>query len=175
MTKLPNILITGTPGVGKSTLGVQLATRTGLQHVCVGDLADIEQLYEGYDDEHKCHILDEDRVLDELEEKMSAGGVIVDYHGCDFFPERWFQAVYVLRADTSVLYNRLQHRGYELRKVQENVQCEIFGTIFEEAHSSYRFEIVKELPSNTLNDLDENVEVIVQWLVGWTLMQSRLC
>uniref|UniRef100_A0A7N4PC39 Adenylate kinase 6 n=1 Tax=Sarcophilus harrisii TaxID=9305 RepID=A0A7N4PC39_SARHA len=35
----PNILLTGTPGVGKTTLGKELASRTGLTYVNVGDLA----------------------------------------------------------------------------------------------------------------------------------------
>lgn len=34
-------------------------------------------------------VLDEDMVCDELEEQMSAGGNVVDFHTCDFFPERW--------------------------------------------------------------------------------------
>ena len=41
---------------------------------------------------------------------VPAGGNVVDYHGCDFFPERYFQLVVVLRADTSVLWNRLEAR-----------------------------------------------------------------
>ncbi|GFZ13566.1 P-loop containing nucleoside triphosphate hydrolases superfamily protein [Actinidia rufa] len=32
-------------------------------------------------------------VFDELEDKMEEGENIVDYHGCDFFPERWFDLV----------------------------------------------------------------------------------
>jgi adenylate kinase len=28
------------------------------------------------------------QVVDAMEEQMSAGGNIVDYHSCDFFPER---------------------------------------------------------------------------------------
>ena len=43
---------------------------------------------------------------------MSAGGNIVEYHGCDFFPERWFDAVFVLRTDNTILYDRLQLRYY---------------------------------------------------------------
>lgn len=41
---------------------------------------------------------------------MGEGGVIIDYHGCDFFPERWFQIVFVLRTDNTNLYNRLESR-----------------------------------------------------------------
>lgn len=41
---------------------------------------------------------------------MSEGGVIVDYHGCDFFPERWFHIVFVLRTENSFLYDRLESR-----------------------------------------------------------------
>lgn len=50
------------------------------------------------------------QVVDELEDKMGDGGVIVDYHGCDFFPERWFQIVFVLRTDNTNLYSRLEGR-----------------------------------------------------------------
>nr|XP_060491618.1 adenylate kinase isoenzyme 6 isoform X4 [Panthera onca] len=100
----------GTPGVGKTTLGKELASRSGLKYINVGDLAREGQLYDGYDEEYDCPILDEDRVVDELENQVSEGGVIVDYHGCDFFPERWFHIVFVLRADNSVLYKRLETR-----------------------------------------------------------------
>lgn len=41
---------------------------------------------------------------------MGERGNIVEYHSCEFFPERWFDAVIVLRADTTLLYDRLQKR-----------------------------------------------------------------
>ena len=41
---------------------------------------------------------------------MEAGGIIVDYHGADLFPERWFELVIVLRSDNTVLYQRLESR-----------------------------------------------------------------
>ena len=50
------------------------------------------------------------QVLDEMEDDLSAGGNIVDYHGCEFFPERWFDIIFVLRTDNSILYDRLQNR-----------------------------------------------------------------
>ena len=50
------------------------------------------------------------QVLDEMEDTMQQGGNIVDYHGCDFFPERWFDIVFVLRCDNKTLYDRLEAR-----------------------------------------------------------------
>lgn len=50
------------------------------------------------------------QVCDELEDLMEEGGNIVDYHGCDFFPERWFDQVVVLQTDNTVLYDRLSRR-----------------------------------------------------------------
>ncbi|NWR95103.1 KAD6 kinase, partial [Furnarius figulus] len=163
----PNVLITGTPGVGKTTLGKELASRAGLSYVNVGDMAKEGELYEGFDEEYDCPILDEDRVVDELEDRMSEGGVIVDYHGCDFFPERWFHIVFVLRTENSFLYDRLESRGYTGKKLQDNIQCEIFQTLYEEAVLSYKKEIVHQLPSNTPEDLERNLDQIMQWIEQW--------
>ncbi|XP_027257409.1 adenylate kinase isoenzyme 6 isoform X3 [Cricetulus griseus] len=157
----------GTPGVGKTTLGKELASRSGLKYVNVGDLAQEGQLYDGYDEEYGCPILDEDRVVDELENEMREGGVIVDYHGCDFFPERWFHIVFVLRTDNSILYKRLETRGYNEKKLQDNIQCEIFQVLYEEARASYREEIVHQLPSNEPEQLEDNINQISKWIEQW--------
>ena len=50
------------------------------------------------------------QVVDELEDQMCEGGNIVDYHGCEFFPERWFDIVFVLRTNNTRLYDRLEQR-----------------------------------------------------------------
>ncbi|ESN94514.1 hypothetical protein HELRODRAFT_68926, partial [Helobdella robusta] len=158
-----NILLKGTPGTGKSTLGLELSERLKFDYICVGDIAKKEELYNGYDEEYQCPFLDEDKVVDELEERLSRGKCIVDYHSCEFFPERWFDIVFVLRTDTNILYDRLEKRGYSEKKLQDNVQCEIFQTILEEARSSYREEIVHELKSNVPSDMESNIERIVEW------------
>jgi len=54
--------------------------------------------------------------------------------------------------------------GYEGRKLRENVECEIFQTILEEARDSYRAEIVHELTSNTPDDIESNIDQILKWI-----------
>jgi hypothetical protein len=63
MTKRgPNILITGTPGTGKTTTCELVASATGMQHVNVGELVKKEELHNGWDDEFECWVIDEDKV-----------------------------------------------------------------------------------------------------------------
>ena len=38
---------------------------------------------------------------------MSEGGVVLEHHTVDFFPERWFDLVLVLRCDNTILFDRL--------------------------------------------------------------------
>lgn len=108
--KLPNILVTGTPGTGKTTTSEMIAEATGLQHINVGELVKTNQFHEGYLEEYDTHILDEDKLLDEMEDMLQEGGKVVDFHTCEIFPERWFDLVLVLRADTHVLFDRMEKR-----------------------------------------------------------------
>jgi broad-specificity NMP kinase len=58
----PNILITGTPGTGKTILGMELSKRTGMNYINVGEVAKENNFYEGWDEERQSHVLDEDSV-----------------------------------------------------------------------------------------------------------------
>ncbi|VDL60182.1 unnamed protein product [Hymenolepis diminuta] len=145
----------------------QLSELFGLHYISVNDIAKDGDLYEGYDDKNECHILDEDRVVDEIEPLMQEGGQILDYHSCDFFPERWFDVVFVLRTDNQVLFPRLSSRGYKEKKIQDLIHCEIVQVALDEARESYDPEIVHELQSNTVEDLNGNVSRIVAWIDLW--------
>ena len=59
-------------------------------------------------------------------------------------------------------------RGYSGTKLTENVECEIFQTILEEARGSYKKEIVHELQSNTPDELETNLEQIEAWIQQWS-------
>jgi len=57
----PNIIITGTPGVGKTTHSELLAQKTGLKHISINQIVKERDCHEGYDDELKTWVVDEDK------------------------------------------------------------------------------------------------------------------
>lgn len=60
--KKPNILVTGTPGTGKTTTSSLLSDATELRHINIGELVKQKNLHDGWDDELDCHIINEDLV-----------------------------------------------------------------------------------------------------------------
>ena len=130
------------------------------------------------------------QLLDELEPVASEGGLILDWHTCDVFPERWIDLVIVLRCDHTKLWERLEkrygvlvvkyfrlclfttslftpNRNYPLKKIQENNESEIMQCVLDEARESYAKEIVVELKSESTEDIENNVDRIVQWIRTW--------
>ncbi|KAL2488866.1 Adenylate kinase isoenzyme 6-like protein [Forsythia ovata] len=166
----PNILITGTPGTGKTTTASALSESTQFRHINIGDLVKEKNLHDGWDDQFDCYLINEDLVCDELEDLMEEGGNIVDYHGGDFFPERWFDRVVVLQTENSVLYDRLTKRGYTGQKLTNNIECEIFQVLLEEAKESYPEEIVVAVRSNTIDDINRNVATLTDWVRSWSCL-----
>jgi adenylate kinase len=49
-TPKPNVLITGTPGTGKTTTAEQAAARLGFRVVNVGELVRVHECHEGRDE-----------------------------------------------------------------------------------------------------------------------------
>ena len=85
------------------------------RHINVSTFIVEKGFHAGKDTEFDTYILDEDsedQLLDEMETMLKEGGCVVDYHCCELFPERWFDLVMVLRADNTILYDRLKGRGY---------------------------------------------------------------
>ncbi|GMF48638.1 unnamed protein product [Phytophthora fragariaefolia] len=107
-----------------------------------------------------------------MEDMMAEGGKVVDFHTCDFFPERWFDLVIVLRVDNTTLFDRLHKRGYSEKKVAENVECEIMEVVLQEARESYAPEIVQELSSRTVEDMESNIERVLTWVQHWMVQHA---
>lgn len=164
----PNILITGTPGCGKTTT-CELLNRSleSYSYYNITDFAKDHNCYESYDEERKSYIVDEEKLLDELEPLLCKGAAIIDWHVNDIFPERLIDLVVVLRCDNSMLFDRLSKRGYHESKIEENLDAEIMGVVMQDALESYEKELVVELQSNTIDQMEENTERIIKWQKDW--------
>ncbi|KAK0551024.1 factor activating pos9 [Tilletia horrida] len=178
------------------TSSADASSSSALRHLDIGAFAKQHNLLDKYDDERDAHEIDEDALLDLLEplsggeapepveevEQGSAaqngasaaadsdearGGLILDWHTCDLWPERWVDLVVVFRTDHTVLWDRLEKRGYASSKVQENNQAEIMEVCLDEARSAYAAEAIVELTSDTNEQVEENVERLVSWIMQW--------
>ena len=63
----PNILITGTPGCGKTSVATAVAEKLGFKHFNVSQVAVEHEFLDSYDEALDSLNLDEDKVLDYLE------------------------------------------------------------------------------------------------------------
>ncbi|KAG1783801.1 P-loop containing nucleoside triphosphate hydrolase protein [Suillus placidus] len=167
--RYPVIIITGTPGTGKSTHAqlLQDASPVPLKHINVGQLVKDNSFHHGFDEQWQSYTVDEDKLLDELEPLASAGGIILDWHTCEIFPERWADLVVVLRCNHTILWERLEKRNYPLKKIQENNEAEIMEVVLQEARDSYPQQIIVDLKSESSQDLENNVANIVEWINQW--------
>jgi adenylate kinase len=72
----PNIIITGTPGVGKTSHCTLLASATGLKHLSINQIVKDRECHEGWDEDHQSWIVDEDKVRQGRTFQFSAANAV---------------------------------------------------------------------------------------------------
>eukprot|EP00922_Rhytidocystis_sp_ex-Travisia-forbesii_P064290 GHVS01095555.1.p1 GENE.GHVS01095555.1~~GHVS01095555.1.p1 ORF type:complete len:152 (+),score=59.10 GHVS01095555.1:3-458(+) len=118
---------------------------------------------------------EEDEEEEEEEERGEGGGggLLVDFHSCWFFPPEWFDLVVVLRTETAVLYERLENKLYRENKITQNIECEIFQVVYDEAREQFPEEVIVQFNNNTPAELQFSVDAIKQWVEGWTAIRRK--
>lgn len=123
---MPVIAITGTPGVGKTSVSAELRSR-GYRVLDMNEHIRSHGLLAARDEERDTYDVDMEALNSSLEEyREERGTVFLDSHlahGCDC------SRIIVLRCDPGILAGRLESRGYSERKVRENVQAELLDVI----------------------------------------------
>ncbi len=123
------IIVTGTPGVGKTTVGKLLAERLGSEFLSLGDLVKKQRLHKGFDRSARSYIIDEPAVrrmlkgyLKDHREKR----IVFETHSFNSILQKTHGMVtVVLRLDPLVLARRLKERNWPKLKIWENVEAEL--------------------------------------------------
>lgn len=126
------VLVTGTPGVGKTSVAQSLASTLGKKYVDVARLAAENNLVKGFDPELQAYIVDTSSVRALLEEILTCNEV-VDTHIVECVPKRKVTHVIVLRLNPLELKKRLEARGYPNRKIAANVEAEVLDSVLIDA------------------------------------------
>ncbi len=160
------IIISGTPGTGKTTVARGLGDRLGAEVISLNELVMEEGLVEGYDEARDTYIVDFDhlvpRVVELIKdtEKTGVKRIIIEGHFADVIPEEYIDVVFILRCHPDELKRRLEARGYGKEKVRENVEAEILGDCIQ-----YMLEKALDVPILEIDTSNMEVEALIELIL----------
>jgi adenylate kinase len=160
------ILVTGTPGVGKTSVSALLASKLKATHIELTELVEHEGLISGLDEARGTLIADMNRVSKRMQEILRdcKRDVIVDGHyAVHVTPEKDVHLVFVLRRDPEELKKWMKDHGFKERKLWENLAAEILDVCLWEAVKAYGPNKVCEINVNG-RGIDEVAEDIISVL-----------
>lgn len=131
------ILVTGTPGTGKTVIAKLISKQLKLVYVDVNQIIKKKGLCEGYDKKRDCKIIDDKRLGKELIRVIkNKKNVVIDSHLSHHIPKKYVDLCIVTKCGLKLLKQRLQKRGYPTAKVRENLDAEIFDNCLVEAEEA---------------------------------------
>jgi adenylate kinase len=130
------IIITGTPGVGKSSLAKKLSKKLKYKRV---DLHNhYKSISTSYNNKKQCYDVDLKKLIGLITELKKKESFILDSHISHLLPKRLVDLCLVLVCpDLKKLERRLKKRKYPKSKIQENLGAEIFQICLVEAKNKW--------------------------------------
>jgi adenylate kinase len=162
------VLVTGTPGVGKTSVSRSLASKLDSVYISLAELVKRERLISGVDKARGSLIADTDRVSKRMQEiiKSSERDVVVDGHYVvDVVQSKDVHLVFVLRRDPSELRSVMENRGFSEEKLWENLAAEILDVCLVDAVLAFGSDKVCEIDV-TGKRIEEVVKELILVLEG---------
>jgi adenylate kinase len=161
------VVLTGTPGVGKSSVARLLASRLNGGHINLSELVKSKGLDCGVDRKRETLIADTKNVAKKVEEivAQSTGYVVVEGHfAVDIVKAEDAFLVLVLRRSPDELRKVLRAREFKESKVVENVAAEILDICLIDAVEAYGEEKVCEVDvsGRTEEEVSEEIFCFVE-------------
>ncbi len=130
------IIVTGTPGTGKTKLAKKLAKIYKLNYLDVNELIKKYKLYDSYDRKLKTYIVNTNKLNKFLVKLIRNGDYVIDSHLSHYLGEKYVDLCIVAKCDIKILKKRLEKRKYSQKKIRENLDSEIFDVCLVEAEEN---------------------------------------
>ncbi|MFX1408729.1 MAG: adenylate kinase family protein [Promethearchaeota archaeon] len=130
---MKTIIISGTPGCGKTSVSKKIAKRLNAKVISLNKLAISKHLSLEYDNYRETYIVEIKSLVPILKKqierikKEKPDFLIIEGHFSDIVPESYINYVFILRCDPDELKKRLEKKDYKVKKIRENIQAEILG------------------------------------------------
>jgi adenylate kinase len=121
------ISITGTPGVGKTTIAQLLSSSIGFDVVSIEKVASDSQCFAGVDESDKTSLIDVDCL--QAQSDYRGKNLIIEGHLSHFVPS---DIIIILRCHPQEIQRRLEQRDYSPDKIRNNVEWELIGGVWTE-------------------------------------------
>ncbi|MHA2282934.1 MAG: adenylate kinase family protein [Promethearchaeota archaeon] len=152
------IIISGTPGCGKTSVANELSKLIDVKVISLNELAVSDDFSFEYDKERKTYIVDFKIFLPYILKKIKLikrndpKFLIIESHFSDIIPNRFIDYVFILRCDPDELAKRLKKKDYDVKKITENVQSEILGNCVNHfIQKKTKHKLIYEIDTTNLN------------------------
>ena len=161
---MKTIIVTGTPGTGKTRLAKSLSIILNFTYIDVNKIIKDSKIYTKFDQEKQTFIVDVKNLNKVLEKIIlqSKKNLIIDSHLSHYLPRKYVDLCIVTKCDIKILKMRLNKRKYKEEKLRENLDAEILDICLIEA-SENKHKIMIIDTSRRLN-IKEVKELICQRL-----------
>jgi adenylate kinase len=162
------IVVTGTPGVGKTTISQKLVDSLDTRYLSITGLVKEEKLITSVDKVRKTLVADTEKVSRRVQEilQSSVGNIVIDGHyAVDVVPKEEVKLIFVLRRDPAELKEVLKKRGFDGKKLWENLAAEILDVCLLDALSACGEDNVCEIDVSG-KPVEDLVEEMISVLEG---------